>query len=102
MPGPALSLAFCLAVIWLVPLAAAGVALINTGLGRSRSAAHAMTSSLCASAVNSVPTARSTESSARLSLNNSVHGATSHTAAAVAWPAVPKRIWPWQFSRVPA
>ena len=48
MPGPALSLAFCLAVMLLAPLAAAGVALINTGLGRSRSAAHAMTSSLCA------------------------------------------------------
>jgi Amt family ammonium transporter len=33
--------------ILLVPFAIAGVALINTGLGRSRSAAHAMTSSLC-------------------------------------------------------
>ena len=33
--------------ILVVPLAIAGLALINTGLGRSRSAAHAMTSSLC-------------------------------------------------------
>lgn len=59
-------------------------------------------SSLWANALKSVPKARSTESSARLSLNSSVHGATSHTAAAVACPAVPKRIWPWQASRVPA
>ncbi len=34
-----------------IPLAAAGVALMNTGLGRSRSAAHALLSSLCAFAV---------------------------------------------------
>src|SRR5262249_15287258 len=33
--------------ILVAPLAIAGLALINTGLGRSRSAAHAMTSSLC-------------------------------------------------------
>ena len=36
-----------LSFILVVPLAIAGLALINTGLGRSRSAAHAMTSSLC-------------------------------------------------------
>jgi ammonium transporter, Amt family len=41
------SFALCLAFILLVPFAIAGVALINTGLGRSRSAAQAMTSSLC-------------------------------------------------------
>ena len=40
--------ALCAALILLVPLAAAGLALINTGLGRSRSAAHSMLSSLCA------------------------------------------------------
>ncbi|HXX20248.1 MAG TPA: hypothetical protein VEJ46_12670 [Candidatus Acidoferrum sp.] len=34
-------------LILLVPLAGAGLALINTGLGRSRSAAHLMMSSLC-------------------------------------------------------
>ena len=33
--------------VLLVPFAIAGIALINTGLGRSRSAAQAMTSSLC-------------------------------------------------------
>jgi ammonium transporter, Amt family len=42
-----LSFALCFAFILLVPFAIAGLALINTGLGRSRSAAHAMTSSLC-------------------------------------------------------
>ena len=41
----------CLAFIFLVPCAAAGLALISTGLGRSRSAAHAMMSSMCVLAV---------------------------------------------------
>jgi Amt family ammonium transporter len=39
--------AVCLFLILLVPFAAAGLALINDGLGRSRSAAHAMLASLC-------------------------------------------------------
>ena len=44
-PGPmALLCALC---IFLIPFAAAGLSLINTGLGRSRSAAHSMLSSLC-------------------------------------------------------
>ncbi|MGH9687335.1 MAG: ammonium transporter [Candidatus Acidiferrales bacterium] len=54
MPGaegvPAFSIAasvLCLLFICIVPLAAAGLALMNTGLGRLRSAAHAMMSSLC-------------------------------------------------------
>ena len=38
-----IAFALCLSFILLVPLAIAGLALINTGLGRSRSAAHAMT-----------------------------------------------------------
>jgi ammonium transporter, Amt family len=37
----------CVVFILLVPLAGAGLALINTGLGRSRSAAQLMMSSLC-------------------------------------------------------
>lgn len=37
----------CVFFIFLVPFALAGLALINTGLGRSRSAAHAMLTSLC-------------------------------------------------------
>src|SRR5258705_1636125 len=42
-----LSIALCIAFVMLVPFAIAGLALINAGLGRSRSAAHAMTASLC-------------------------------------------------------
>ena len=50
LPAPQLSesaTALCIVFILLVPLAGAGLALINTGLGRSRSAAHAMVASLC-------------------------------------------------------
>jgi Amt family ammonium transporter len=46
-----LLLLFC---IMLVPLAAAGLALIHQGLGRSRSAAHAMLATLCALAVAAI------------------------------------------------
>src|SRR5690242_12072699 len=42
---------FWLGFVLLVPLGIAGLALVNAGLGRSRSAAHAMTSALCASSV---------------------------------------------------
>ncbi len=41
----------CVIFILLIPCAIAGIALMNAGLGRSRSAAHAMTSSLCVLAV---------------------------------------------------
>jgi Amt family ammonium transporter len=37
----------CAALILMVPLASAGLALIHAGLGRSRSAAHALLSSIC-------------------------------------------------------
>lgn len=40
--------------IMLTPFAAAGLALIHQGLGRSRSAAHAMLGSLCAAAVAAI------------------------------------------------
>jgi len=46
-----LSTAICILFVFLVPLAAAGLALMNTGLGRSRSAAHSMLTSLAAFAV---------------------------------------------------
>src|SRR5271165_2312285 len=36
-----------LVLILLIPLAGAGLALMNTGLGRARSAAHTMLASLC-------------------------------------------------------
>jgi len=51
---PALSDAgtvLCIVCILLVPCSGAGLALINTGLGRSRSAAHSMLASLCVVAV---------------------------------------------------
>src|SRR5262249_16995605 len=51
MPDTAVWFALCLLFILLVPLSTAGLALINAGLGRSRSAAHAMTSSLSVVAV---------------------------------------------------
>src|ERR1700688_294487 len=54
MPAPKLTevtTAACLLFIFLVPLAAAGLALMNVGLGRSRSAGHMMMASLCALAV---------------------------------------------------
>jgi len=44
----------CLFFIFLVPLAAAGLTLINAGLGRSRSAAHAMLAALCVMAVAAI------------------------------------------------
>jgi Amt family ammonium transporter len=49
-----MSLLLCLFCIMLVPLAAAGLALIHQGLGRSRSAAHAMLSTLCALAIAAI------------------------------------------------
>ena len=49
-----LAAAICALCILLVPLTGAGLALINTGLGRSRNAAHGMMSSLCVLAVAAV------------------------------------------------
>jgi ammonium transporter, Amt family len=54
IPGPVPDTpvwAVCLLSVLLVPLAMAGLALINNGLGRSRSAAHAMLASLCVTSV---------------------------------------------------
>ncbi len=44
----------CLVSILLIPFAGAGLALINTGLSRSRSAAHSMLASLCVLAVGAI------------------------------------------------
>ena len=49
-----MSLSLCLLCILLVPLATAGLALMQQGLGRSRSAAHAMLASLCALAIAAI------------------------------------------------
>ena len=46
--------ALCILFILLVPFAAAGLALINAGLIRSRSAAHSMLASVCAVAIAAV------------------------------------------------
>jgi ammonium transporter, Amt family len=54
LPAPNISeigAALCVVFILLVPFAGAGLALIHTGLGRSRSAAHAMLASLSIMAV---------------------------------------------------
>ena len=54
MASPAFSettAALCTLFIVLAPLAGAGLALINAGLGRSRSAAHSMMAALCVIAV---------------------------------------------------
>ncbi len=48
------SQALCILFILLLPLALAGLALINTGLSRSRSAAHSMMSALCVVGVAAV------------------------------------------------
>lgn len=48
---PDITQALCAALILMVPLAAAGLALIHTGLGRSRSAAHALLSAVSVVAV---------------------------------------------------
>ena len=47
----ALSPVLCGLLILLVPLAGAGLALMDSGLGRSRSAAHAMLAPLCVTAI---------------------------------------------------
>jgi ammonium transporter, Amt family len=57
LPIPAFSetsTALCFVLILLVPLAGAGLLLINTGLGRSRSAAHSMMTSLVVMAIAAV------------------------------------------------
>jgi Amt family ammonium transporter len=49
-----MNLVLCLLCIMLIPLAAAGLALIHQGLGRSRSAAHAMLATLCALGISAI------------------------------------------------
>jgi ammonium transporter, Amt family len=50
---PETTAALCIFLVFLVPFAIAGLSLLNTGLGRSRSAAHSMFASLCVVAVAS-------------------------------------------------
>jgi Amt family ammonium transporter len=51
---PDFTVALCLLFTLLVPFGAAGLAVINAGLGRSRNAAHMMLSSLCVFALAAV------------------------------------------------
>ena len=51
LPPTEVSAVLCLLFILLVPFAGAGLTLINSGLGRSRSAAHAMLAALSVTAV---------------------------------------------------
>jgi Amt family ammonium transporter len=51
---PETATALCILLILLVPLAGAGLALINTGLGRSRSAGHSLVAALCVIAIASL------------------------------------------------
>jgi Amt family ammonium transporter len=53
-PLPDAAFALCLALLLLAPLAIAGVALINTGLGRCRSAAQALLGNLAILAVSAI------------------------------------------------
>lgn len=53
-PPSDLAAAFCLLLVFLVPLAGAGLALMNVGLGRARSAAHTMLAALCIFAVAAI------------------------------------------------
>jgi Amt family ammonium transporter len=49
-----MNVSLCLVCVLLVPLAIAGLALIHQGLGRSRSAAHAMLATLCAVSIAAI------------------------------------------------
>jgi ammonium transporter, Amt family len=49
-----MTLALCLLCLLLMPFTAAGLGLIQAGLGRSRSAAHALLTTVCALAVTSI------------------------------------------------
>lgn len=49
-----MSLAVCMICILLVPFALSGLALVHQGLGRSRSAAHAMLATLCSFSVAAI------------------------------------------------
>jgi Amt family ammonium transporter len=51
---PEMSAALCFVFLLLIPCAAAGLGLINAGLGRIRNAAHSMLSALCVIAVAAV------------------------------------------------
>jgi Amt family ammonium transporter len=69
--------------ILLVPLAAAGIALVNAGLGRARNAAHLVTASLCAFAIAGV---------AYFAVGFGIQGHATIASPAVIWGGKP---WSW-------
>lgn len=83
MPLTDLQTAAVLFSLTIAPLAAAGLALINAGLGRSRNAAHAMMTSLCAIAVASC---------AYFVLGHSLQGAAGEAARTV---ILGRSAWDW-------
>ena len=55
VPGlPEAAMIVCLFFIFLVPLAGAGIALINAGLGRSRNAGHMMMAAISALSIAAI------------------------------------------------
>ena len=51
---PETTVAFCVILILLIPLAGAGLSLISAGLGRARSSSHMMMASLCVVSVAAI------------------------------------------------
>jgi ammonium transporter, Amt family len=78
-----ISTTLCLVLILLVPLAGTGLALVNTGLARSRSASHLMLASLCIFAVAAI---------AFVIFGFSVQGATGRPAHVI---MIGGRAWNW-------
>ncbi len=97
-PPPLTDLQFALAsaALFIAPLAGAGLALINTGLGRSRNAAHAMMAALCAASVAAL---------VYFVIGRSVHGSPAEPAWVLTIMGKP---WNWLgaarpfFARLPA
>jgi ammonium transporter, Amt family len=87
-----LSWVACLVLILLVPLALAGMALMNTGLGRARSASHSMLASLVAIAIAAI-----VYCACGYSLEGFA-GGSAHTflVAGKSWNWVAKEPWLWR------
>jgi len=80
---------FATAALLIAPLAIGGLALINTGLGRSRNAAHAMISALCAASLAAC---------VYLMIGHCWHGSASETARVLSIGGKP---WNWVGNAAP-
>jgi Amt family ammonium transporter len=90
------SLVLCAVLIAILPLAPAGLALLNAGLGRSRSAAQAMLGALCLVAVAALAyslAGYSLEGFAGLSSHSIIAGATNWNWVATRSPLVRGLAW---------